>query len=174
MIYAFAYEYEGLSKKLMTDVFIKSNERKASMSALWDTGATKTCISKEIATKLGLIPLGKQRILTPSGAGYGACYFYKNLLEVWIDICYIVVTNLGLGAMKMTYTRDQVLEFIKTVPDNRLAYVMALLKNVNSEDMSAELLEKTKKRKKLGGMEGKIWMADDFNEPLECFEEYMP
>ena len=74
----------------------------------------------------------------------------------------------------MTYTRDQVLEFIKTVPDNRLAYVMALLKNVKSEDMSAELLEKTKKRKKLGGMEGKIWMADDFNELPDCFEEYMP
>jgi len=29
-------------------------------------------------------------------------------------------------------------------------------------------------RKKLGGMEGKVHMSDDFNEPLECFEEYRP
>jgi len=26
---------------------------------------------------------------------------------------------------------------------------------------------------KLGGWEGKIWMADDFDEPLEDFKEYM-
>jgi addiction module RelB/DinJ family antitoxin len=28
--------------------------------------------------------------------------------------------------------------------------------------------------KKLGGMEGKICTADDFNAPLDCFEEYTP
>jgi len=26
---------------------------------------------------------------------------------------------------------------------------------------------------KLGGWEGKIWMSDDFDEPLEDFKEYM-
>ena len=30
-----------------------------------------------------------------------------------------------------------------------------------------------KKRPKLGGWEGKIWMADDFDAPLEDFKEYM-
>ena len=32
---------------------------------------------------------------------------------------------------------------------------------------------RTEKAPKLGGWEGKIWMADDFDEPLEDFREYM-
>ena len=33
--------------------------------------------------------------------------------------------------------------------------------------------ETAKKMPKLGGWEGKIWMADDFDAPLEDFKEYM-
>jgi len=29
------------------------------------------------------------------------------------------------------------------------------------------------KQAKLGGWEGKVWMSDDFDEPLEEFKEYM-
>jgi DNA-damage-inducible protein J len=35
------------------------------------------------------------------------------------------------------------------------------------------LAEAEKKMPKPGGWEGKIWMADDFDEPLEDFKEYM-
>ena len=30
-----------------------------------------------------------------------------------------------------------------------------------------------KQKIELGGWEGQIWMSDDFNEPMEEFEEYM-
>jgi len=33
--------------------------------------------------------------------------------------------------------------------------------------------EPAKQIPKLGGWEGQIWMADDFDEPLEDFKEYM-
>ena len=33
--------------------------------------------------------------------------------------------------------------------------------------------EPAKKTPKAGGWEGKIWMADDFDAPLEDFKEYM-
>jgi DNA-damage-inducible protein J len=33
--------------------------------------------------------------------------------------------------------------------------------------------ENAKKTPKLGGWEGKIWMADDFDAPLDDFKEYM-
>ena len=33
--------------------------------------------------------------------------------------------------------------------------------------------ESVKKTPQLGGWEGKIWMADDFDAPLEDFKEYM-
>jgi len=32
--------------------------------------------------------------------------------------------------------------------------------------------EDIKKTAKLGGWEGKIWMSDDFNDPMKEFEEY--
>jgi DNA-damage-inducible protein J len=34
-------------------------------------------------------------------------------------------------------------------------------------------VENTKKTPKLGGWEGKIWMADNFDVPINDFEEYM-
>ena len=33
---------------------------------------------------------------------------------------------------------------------------------------------KTKKRRQSGSTKGQIWMSEDFDEPLEDFEEYMP
>jgi len=36
-----------------------------------------------------------------------------------------------------------------------------------------EPTEATPKTPKLGGWEGQIWMADDFDSPLEDFKEYM-
>jgi DNA-damage-inducible protein J len=34
-------------------------------------------------------------------------------------------------------------------------------------------IESVQKTPKLGGWEGKIWMADDFDAPLDDFKEYM-
>lgn len=31
-----------------------------------------------------------------------------------------------------------------------------------------------KKMRQAGSAKGQIWMSDDFDEPLECFQEYMP
>ena len=31
-----------------------------------------------------------------------------------------------------------------------------------------------KKERKFGALKGKVWMSDDFNEPLDDFKEYMP
>ena len=39
--------------------------------------------------------------------------------------------------------------------------------------VTTELAELVKKTPKLGCMKGKIWMADDFDAPLEDFKEYM-
>ena len=38
---------------------------------------------------------------------------------------------------------------------------------------TSESTKTVRKKPKLGGWEGKIWIADDFNAPLEEFEEYM-
>ena len=35
-------------------------------------------------------------------------------------------------------------------------------------------LKTTKKKRKAGTLKGKIKMAPDFDEPLDCFKDYMP
>jgi hypothetical protein len=36
-----------------------------------------------------------------------------------------------------------------------------------------ESLQPADTSRKLGGLEGKVWMSDDFNEPMEEFGDYM-
>ena len=49
-----------------------------------------------------------------------------------------------------------------------------LRQSIRKNGIPFELVtEPLKKTPKLGCMKGKIWMSDDFNEPLEDFKEYM-
>jgi hypothetical protein len=51
-----------------------------------------------------------------------------------------------------------------------LQQVMCSRSVVRSKLISAQ---RRKNCAKLGGWEGKVWMSDDFDEPLEDFKEYM-
>ena len=64
--------------------------------------------------------------------------------------------------------------------DVKTAYNSFLQKVVNEELSSNEiiLLAKPKPKKKpvsalRGVLKGKVWISDDFDEPLECMKEYM-
>ena len=50
-------------------------------SRKWDTGATGTCISKEVVSKLGLIPIGKVQVHTPSGIGTMSQYIIDLIMN---------------------------------------------------------------------------------------------
>ena len=63
----FTVRYSGRSLKLLTEVIVKANNRTEKVKALWDTGASGTCIASELAEQLGLIPIGNQIAQTPSG-----------------------------------------------------------------------------------------------------------
>lgn len=64
---AFTVHYDRLKNRLISDAKIRSEEKELSISALWDTGATSSCISKEAVQKLGLIPFGRRIIGTAAG-----------------------------------------------------------------------------------------------------------
>jgi len=66
-ISAFTIIQNGIGNKLMSNVTIQSEDRHIDVMALWDTGATISCISHDVVDKLGLIPCGITPILTPSG-----------------------------------------------------------------------------------------------------------
>jgi len=50
---------------------------------------------------------------------------------------------------------------------------MILEKIADEGNIPFNVSEETDYSVKLGGWEGKIWMSDDFNAPMEEFEEYM-
>ena len=74
---------------------------------------------------------------------------------------------------------DSVCERIGVSPSNALSMFIKGVINYNGIPFHAVVepgrpVKAVARSKKLGGMEGKIWMSDDFNQPLECFEEYRP
>jgi hypothetical protein len=67
-------------------------------------------------------------------------------------------------------TREYIATQLDTMPENILEKIAEFIKNQQFSTVSST---STTSKRKLGGMEGKIWMADDFNEPMEEFAEYM-
>jgi len=60
--YAFDGEYRGIPKELKTDVMLfpsptNRDTKGITIKALWDTGATHSCLSQKIAQDLGLKPI---------------------------------------------------------------------------------------------------------------------
>jgi len=67
--YYFTYEYNGISRHLITPAKIESAKNKQGtfdIKALWDTGATCSLIRREVALQLNLQPISKTFISTPS------------------------------------------------------------------------------------------------------------
>ncbi len=64
---AFTTRFNGRSNKLFNDVYIKTDGKDMKAIALWDTGATHTCISDRVASELNLTPIGQSKIHTAGG-----------------------------------------------------------------------------------------------------------
>lgn len=67
-VHAFTTYYNGITNKLInsTTLIYGGKEYKTQL-AQWDTGATHTCISKNVVSQLGLTPIGQRPTQTPSG-----------------------------------------------------------------------------------------------------------
>lgn len=64
---AFTLKSEGIVHQLRTSIRIESGNYYLEGTALWDTGASCSCILQKVADALQLIPTGRQMVLTPSG-----------------------------------------------------------------------------------------------------------
>lgn len=94
-INAFTTHFSGPSGKLYNRVLVMSEGKKTEAVALWDTGATGTCISEELAEKLNLVSVGKRQVHTPSGQ------------SVFDDYCIDLVlpNNTGIKGVRVTATK---------------------------------------------------------------------
>jgi hypothetical protein len=98
---AFVSEYNGISKRLETEAVVVYKGNSITVRALWDTGATSTCISMDVVAALNLVPLGKLNILTPSGASHANTYQVDILLPNNVVAKNVVVCDSEIGAQQI-------------------------------------------------------------------------
>lgn len=95
--HAYTTKYDGRSQKLINDVQVAHKEKICDATALWDTGATGTCVSEELVNELGLIPTGKLNISTPSGSSIVNTYSVDILFPNKVVIKDVVVCGTKIG-----------------------------------------------------------------------------
>lgn len=105
---AFTVEYRGITNKLITNIEISYGGNTIKNVALWDTGATNCCISKEVVEKLSLIGTGKINIHTPSGTSEVNTYLVDIVLpnKVTINDVRVADSEIGLQGIGMLIGMD--------------------------------------------------------------------
>lgn len=100
---AFTIKYKGITKKLITDIEITYNGNSMKTLALWDTGATDCCISKQVANTLSLVATGKTSMQTPSGVSEVNTYLVDVMLpnNVKVDDVRVADSEIGLQGIGM-------------------------------------------------------------------------
>ncbi|MCL2088679.1 MAG: DUF2281 domain-containing protein [Oscillospiraceae bacterium] len=70
--------------------------------------------------------------------------------------------------------KEQLISDIKLLPNHTLQAISIIVKEIVKFNIEEEKEKIRRKRiESFGSMENKIWMADDFDQPLEDMMEYM-
>jgi predicted aspartyl protease len=97
--HAFTQKSTGRMNRLISQANIAiDNAPSNPLTALWDTGATNTCISTQIAENLSLVPTGKRKIMTPSGDAIVNTYMITVMLPNGVAIRDVLVSDSTIGA----------------------------------------------------------------------------
>lgn len=97
IISVFTEKYNSIQKKLINSAVVEYSEKFIPVKAQWDTGATGTCISKELVEKLNLIPTGMVNVHTPSGIGIMNKYMINLILNNEVRIMHLPVMDSEIG-----------------------------------------------------------------------------
>lgn len=97
IISVFTEKYKSIKRKLINSAIVEFNGKFVPVKAQWDTGATGTCISKEIVSQLELQPTGMINVQTPSGIGTMNKYMVNLILNNEIKIMNLVVMDSEIG-----------------------------------------------------------------------------
>ncbi len=98
---AFTTYNTNIVNKLINDVIIQYNGNSLQVKALWDTGATCSCISNDVVKQLALIPTGKVNISTPSGVSERNTYLVDLNLPNNVTINDLVVADSEIGSQSI-------------------------------------------------------------------------
>lgn len=97
IISVFTEKYKSIQRKLINSAVVESEKEHVPVKAQWDTGATGTCISKELANKLKLIPTGLVNVHTPSGIGTMNKYMINLVLNNEVRFANLSVMDSEIG-----------------------------------------------------------------------------
>lgn len=97
IISVFTEKYNSIQRKLINSAIVEYTDTFIPVKAQWDTGATGTCISKELVEKLKLIPTGMVNVHTPSGIGVMNKYMINLILNNEVKILDLPVMDSEIG-----------------------------------------------------------------------------
>lgn len=97
IISVFTEKYKTIKRRLLNSAVVEVNGKYLPVKAQWDTGATGTCISKEIVSQLGLQPTGMINVQTPSGIGTMNKYMVNLILNNEVRIMNLIVMDSEIG-----------------------------------------------------------------------------
>ncbi len=93
----FTEKYNHIENRLINKAIVEANNRALPVIAQWDTGATGTCISKDLVRQLQLNPTGKIQVRTPSGIGIMNKYLIDIVLNNEVVIKDVIVMDSEIG-----------------------------------------------------------------------------
>ena len=97
IISVFTEKYKSIQRKLINVAVIEYDGNFIPATAQWDTGATGTCISKGIVSRLNLQPTGMINVQTPSGIGTMNKYMVNLTLNNEVTILNLPVMDSEIG-----------------------------------------------------------------------------
>lgn len=97
LLSVFTEKYPKIQRKIITNAVIDTNGISLPVTVQWDTGATGTCISKNLVSKFNLVPIGKVKVHTPSGIGIMNQYMINLILnnEVMFENWIVMDSEIG-------------------------------------------------------------------------------
>lgn len=101
---AFTTTSPMIRNQLLNEANIWTNTASHKANALWDTGATNSCISTGVVQALSLIPTGQKDIRTPSGKDTVNTYLVNitlpnNVVIPDIEVCDSQIGNQGIDLL---------------------------------------------------------------------------
>ena len=100
----FTKKFKSVENRVLIDTTISFLKNKMKSNTLIDTGATISCISKEVVKNLKLQPIGVDRVSTPSGTAVLNKYlidisFKKNMIFKNIFVLESEIGNQGIDLL---------------------------------------------------------------------------
>lgn len=101
MYRAFTLDYKQKVPRLRTSILLSSGGSVIQGDALWDTGASGTSISTDVAKKLNLAVTGQRVIFTPTGSRTVNCYMLDIILPNSICVKDVPVFESDIGLQNL-------------------------------------------------------------------------